>query len=142
MRRLTLLTSCLGMLVACSDSGPTSTELVSEVSELRTAASASAWTAKVTGGGMSYNINSCNVLYQNVSARSLNGTARGQVQVTAYYGNGSYPDCVPDAIWFQYHAVVTDLVVGTAPDGAKVANVCGDCASESAATSPPGVHRG
>jgi hypothetical protein len=82
------------------------------------------WTAKVTGGGMSFNINSCNVLFQNVSATGSNGAARGQVQITTYQGSGTYPNCVPDEIWFQYHAVVTDLVVGTAPNGSKVANVC------------------
>ncbi|MBT8405658.1 MAG: hypothetical protein KJP18_17510 [Gemmatimonadetes bacterium] len=83
------------------------------------------WTAKVTGGGMAYT-STCNVVFQNVSATGRNGAARGQVQITTYRGSGAYPDCVADEIWFQYHAVVTDLEIRTAPDGAKVANVCYD----------------
>jgi hypothetical protein len=88
-------------------------------------ASAGRWTAKVTGGGMAYT-RTCNVVFQNVSATGRNGTAHGQVQITTYRGSGAYPDCVADEIWFKYHAVVTDLVIGTAPDGAEVANVCYD----------------
>jgi hypothetical protein len=75
---------------------------------------------------MAYNSNTCNVLFQNVSATGYDGTARGQVQITTYLGSGTYPDCVADEIWFQYHAVATDLVIDTAPDGSKVANVCYD----------------
>ena len=125
MRRLALLAT-MAIPLACSDQGPSPTEPVSKFSGARPAASPAKWTAKVTGGGMSYNINSCNVLFQNVSATGFNGAARGQVQITAYLGSGTFPNCVADEIWFKYHAVATDLVLGTAPDDSKVANVCYD----------------
>jgi len=125
MRRLVFVAPIL-ILFACSDRGSFPTSLISEDFEARPATPAAAWTAKVTGGGLSYNVNTCNHLYQNVSAKAINGTARGQVQITTYLGTGTYPSCVVDAMWFQYHAIVTDLVLGTAPDGSRVANVCYD----------------
>jgi hypothetical protein len=75
---------------------------------------------------MAFNVNTCHVLYQDVSAETVNGTASGQVQIDTYMGTGAYPNCVSGAIWFQYDAVVTDLVLGTATDGSRVANVCYD----------------
>jgi hypothetical protein len=112
--------------LACSDQGSSPTEPLSTLPAVQPTASFAQWTAKVTGGGMSFNINSCNVLFQNVSATGFNGAARGQVQITTYLGSGTYPNCVADEIWFQYHAAATDLVLGNAPDGSKVANVCYD----------------
>lgn len=117
---------CL-VAVSCDGELPVAPDAASVSSPYSRAANADGrWTARVTGGGMAYNVNSCNVLFQNVSATGHNGTARGQVQITTYQGSGVYPDCVADEIWFQYHGVATDLVIGTAPDGARVANICYD----------------
>ncbi len=110
MRRLVFLTPILVTLLACSDDDPTGP----------------AWSVRVTGGGMAYNVNTCNVLYQDVSAEIVNGAASGNVEILTYLGEGVYPGCVAGEIWFDYDAEVTDLVLGTAPDGSRVANVCYD----------------
>ncbi len=108
MRRLVFLTPILVMLLACSDDSPTGP----------------AWTVRVTGGGMAFNVNTCNVLYQDVSAEIVNGMASGDVEILTYLGEGVYPGCIQGDRWFQYDAVVTDLVLGTAPDGSRVVNIC------------------